>query len=195
VKRLLFVFLVILGIILLAFVWVFAQIFLTRCIDNAEKADAIAVLGAAEYAGRPSPVFEARLNHAFDLYKKEMAPFIITTGGKFPGEKLSEGEVGAKYLAAKNIPSEKILIDKDSLTTKQSIARIKEIAEAKNLKKIILVSDPFHMYRAKVIAEDLGMEVTLSPTRESPIKENTLLEFKYMAREMTLVILHMLFDV
>lgn len=180
---------------LLAFVLIFGQIFLTRNLDDAAKADAIAVLGAAEYAGRPSPVFEARLNHALDLYKKEMAPYIITTGGKFPGEKLSEGEVGAKYLASKNVPYEKILVDKDSMTTKQNIARIQEIAEEKNFKKIILVSDPFHMYRTKVIAQDLGISVLLSPTRESPIKKNTLLEFRYMAREMALVVLHLLFDV
>lgn len=193
-KKLSIAVLIFVGLFFLSALWLFSQIHRFSKIDMAQTADAVAVLGAAQYKGKPSPIFQARLDHAFELSKKDFAPIIITTGGIYPGEKISEGEVGKKYLQQKGVPAEKIIAETNSLTTKQSIARLNEIAEKKNLKKIILVSDPFHMYRTKLIAENLGIEVLTSPTRTSPISKNFWLEMKYIAREMALSFLHILFD-
>lgn len=181
-------------VLLLFAVWIFFNILRTGAKDSAQKADAIAVLGAAQYAGKPSPVLEARLNHAYELYKQNLAPLIITTGGVYPGEKFSEGEVGKKYLELKGVPPEKIIAETQSLTTRQNLTRVKEIAETKVLNKIIFVSDPFHMYRIKQIAEDLELTPFLSPTRESPIAKNKRIEFQYILREMFLVAADTFFD-
>lgn len=182
------IFSVILLLVILSLGWMFFKIIATSQLDETEKSDAIVVLGAAEYAGKPSPVFEARLNHALELFNKELAPLIITTGGTYPDEKYSEGEVGKKYLESKNIPAEKIIAETQSLTTEKNLAGVAKIAAEKNIKKIILVSDPFHMYRAKKIAERMGFTVFVSPTRESPISKNKWLELRYMARELPLTI-------
>ena len=118
--------------------------------DSAQKADAIAVLGAAQYAGKPSPVFEARLNHAAKLYKQKFAPFIITTGGIYSDasptgrqESFSEGEVGKKYLISLGIPEEKIIAETSSLTTMQNLNRVAEISEKKDLKNLLLLAIRF----------------------------------------------------
>lgn len=193
-KKALIILLSVAGLILLSVLWLFSQIYTTSKLDLAQKADAIAVLGAAEYAGKPSPVFQARLDHAFDLFKNDFAPIIITTGGTHPGENYSEGEVGKKYLEKKGVPPEKVFAETDSLTTKQNITRVRQIIQEKNLSRIILVSDPFHMYRAVEIAKDLGIESFPSPTATSPISKNFFLELKFMGREILLTMLHKLFD-
>lgn len=189
VKKIFIAALTIFGIFLLTFGLLFFRIYQTSKLDLAAKADAIAVLGAAQYAGKPSPVFQARLDHAAELYERDRAPFIITTGGTHPGEKFSEGEVGKMYLIKKSVPAEKIISDEESLTTRENIERIAEIAREKNFQKIILVSDPFHMYRALTLAEDFEIEALPSPTRTSPISENRWLEIRYMLRETLLTFL------
>lgn len=171
------------------------QIYKTGRTDSAGKADAIAVLGAAEYAGRPSPVFQARLDHAYDLFQRGLAPTIITTGGTFEGENYSEGEVGKTYLVKEGIPESAIIAETQSLTTKQNIMRIADISREQKFSQIILVSDPFHLYRAKIIAGDAGLNVFTSPAGDSPIEKNTPLKWWYMGRELLLVYLHILFDV
>ena len=179
--------------------WTFFQIIrtaqLNEATNEATNVDAIIVLGAAEYAGKPSPVFQARLNHAKELFEKGFAPLIITTGGTYPGEKISEGEVGRKYLERRGIPAEKIIAETQSLTTKQNLMRVKDIARDKKIERVILVSDPFHMYRSVKIAEDLGFTALSSPTRERPKSQNKWLEMQYIGREMGLVILHEFFDI
>ena len=180
-------------IISLGFLWLFFLISRTARIDNAEKADAIAVLGAAAYWGVPSPVFKARLDHAYELFQKNLATIIITTGGIYSGEILAEGDVGKKYLKEKGVPEEKIIAEAFSTTTQQNIMRISEIAENKGFRKIILVSDPFHMYRAIKIAEDFDLEAFSSPTRSSPISQNKLVEFQYVLREIISVMLSRLY--
>lgn len=179
---------VIIGLVLISAGFLFFKIIATSQLDETGKSDAIVVLGAAEYAGKPSPVFEARLNHALELFNKDLAPLIITTGGTYPNEKFSEGEVGKKYLENKNIPAEKIIAETQSLTTQENLAGVAKIAAEKNIKKIILVSDPFHMYRAKKIAERMGFTVFVSSTRKSPISKNKWLELRYMGRELLLTV-------
>jgi len=173
-------------------VWDFYKIYTTAQIDMAEKADAIAVLSAAQYSGKPSPIYKARLDHAMELFKLEMAPTIITTGGVSTSGEISEGEVGKKYLISNGIPANKIISDVESLTTEENIREIASIAQDNNLKKIIVVSDPFHLYRAILIAKSFNLDLIPSPTRKSPVTKNSLLEYKYMARETAGVMLQQL---
>lgn len=194
-RKLLKIFILLLAITLGVFGWLFFQIITTGQSDQTDHADAIVVLGAAEYAGKPSPVFQARLDHAKELYEKGVAPFIITTGGTYPGEKKSEGEVGKKYLEEKGIPVSSIVAETESLTTKQNLMRVKDLAKERNIQRVILVSDPFHMYRATIMAEDLDLTPLSSPTRTSPISQNIWLQLLYIGREAILILAHVLFDV
>src|SRR6202163_1119475 len=108
-------------------------------VDDAQPADVILVLGAAEYRGRPSPILEARLNHALFLYRKEMAPRIITTGGKGGDPMFTEGEVGRAYLSRHGIPSEAIIVESEGETTVHSTAAAAEIMRRMNLHSCIVV--------------------------------------------------------
>src|SRR3989338_2809608 len=189
-KKLLAVIIIVLGIAIFAFAWLFFTIEYKGSIDEVERADAIAVLGAAEYDGKPSPVLQARLDHAYDLYKEGVAPVIITTGGVHEGEKISEGDAGKAYLIKKRVAASALISEGNSLTTKQNIARIEDIVHAHGFGKIILVSDPFHMYRATMIARDRGLTTLSSPTRTSPISRNFWLETKYVLREIGLSLAH-----
>lgn len=194
-KRLFQIITIVICVVLIPPCVLFYKIYSTSRVDGVEKADAIVVLGAAEYAGKPSPVFQARLDHAYELFQKSFAPLIITTGGTHPGEDFSEGEVGKKYLTKKGVPENKIIAETSSLTTKQNIMRATEILKDKKLEKIILVSDPFHMYRCVLITTDVGISAVPSPTLSSPISKNSWLELEYMGREVMLSLLHILFDV
>jgi uncharacterized SAM-binding protein YcdF (DUF218 family) len=131
--------------------------------DEARPADAILVLGAAEYRGRPSPVLKARLDHALDLYQRKMAPILITTGGAGGDPDYTEGGVGRAYLIAHNVPSEAIIVDPEGETTAYSIAAAGEILDRMGLKSCILVSDGYHIFRAKKMLEFRGIKVYGSP--------------------------------
>jgi uncharacterized SAM-binding protein YcdF (DUF218 family) len=135
-------------------------------VDEAQRADVIVVLGAAEYRGRPSPVLEARLNHALFLYLQKFAPRILTTGGKGGDPTFTEGEVAHAYLARHGVPSEAILVESEGETTVQSIAAAVEIMRRMNLRSCIVVSDGYHIYRVKRMLETQGMKVFGSPRPE-----------------------------
>ncbi len=132
-------------------------------VDEAQQADIIVVLGAAEYRGKPSPVLEARLNHALFLYRKDLAPRILTTGGKGPDPTFSEGEVAHAYLSRHGIPSEAIFVESEGESTVHSIAAAAEIMHRMNLKSCIVVSDGYHIYRVKKMLETMGMQAYGSP--------------------------------
>jgi len=136
--------------------------------DEARAADAILVLGAAEYRGRPSPVLRARLDHALTLYKKKMAPILITTGGAGGDPDFTEGGVGRSYLIEHNVPSEAIIVEPEGETTAHSIAAAGEIMERMGLTSCILVSDGYHIYRAKKMLESRGIRVYGSPRQSNP---------------------------
>ena len=135
--------------------------------DEARPADAILVLGAAEYRGRPSPVLRARLDHALDLYQRKMASILITTGGAGGDPDYTEGGVGRSYLIARNVPSEAIVVEPEGETTAHSIAAAGEILERMGLKSCILVSDGYHIFRAKKMLEFRGIKVYGSPRQSS----------------------------
>jgi len=140
-------------------------------VDEAQPADVILVLGAAEYRGKPSPVLEARLNHALFLYRQGLAPRILTTGGKGGDPVFSEGEVGRAYLSKHEIPSEAVIVESEGATTVESITAAAEIMRRLNLKSCIVVSDGYHIYRVKKMLESQGMSVYGSPRPEAPRTE------------------------
>jgi uncharacterized SAM-binding protein YcdF (DUF218 family) len=142
--------------------WVAAQIRYFARTDQAATADAIAVLGAAEYDGKPSPVFRARLDHARNLYDRKLAPLIITLGGP-GGDAYTEGGVGQQYLIGTGIPEADTIAETHSRSTSESVRRLAVIARANHLNRIILVSDGTHMFRLHAICAADGLNVLTSP--------------------------------
>src|SRR5215831_3738723 len=135
-------------------------------IDEARQADVILVLGAAEYRGRPSPVLRARLDHAFDLYQRGMAPRIMTTGGAGGDPVFTEGGVGRAYLIGRGVPSEAIVVENESESTVESLAMAGEIMQRMGLRSVIVVSDGYHIFRVKRMLQNRGLEVYGSPRKE-----------------------------
>jgi uncharacterized SAM-binding protein YcdF (DUF218 family) len=145
-------------------IWVYEQIDTVASQDNAQPADAIAVFGAAEYSGHPSPVLHARLDHAVELYRKQIAPLVITLGGgtdKDSGN--TEGGVGRDYLLANGIPFANIIAETRSIDTEQQVHRLAAIARENNLQHIVVVSDGTHLFRIRKLCEDAGLDVFTSP--------------------------------
>jgi uncharacterized SAM-binding protein YcdF (DUF218 family) len=143
--------------------WVDGQIRYYARRDQARPADAIAVFGAAEYDGRPSPVLRARLDHALELYKRGLAPLIITLGGGEERDRHSEGGVGHDYLLAHGVPEHDIIAETQSDNTEQSAERLAVIARANKLQTIDVVSDGSHLFRIHAICEKDGLQVYTSP--------------------------------
>lgn len=137
-------------------------------VDEAERADVIVVLGAAEYNGRPSPVFRARLDHALELYRRHLAPSIFTTGGAGGDVRFTEGEVARDYLVRNGVPAERIIVEAEGDSTVHSIQVVSEVMKRMNLGTAIVVSDGYHIFRAKKILEYHGMTVYGSPRPDSP---------------------------
>ncbi len=155
---------VVLLLILGWFGWVYRQIEATADIDNAEPADAIAVFGAAEYAGRPSPVLHARLDKAVSLYDKGMAPVIVTLGGgsdKDSGK--TEAGVGRDYLLANGVPFDKIIAETKSFDTEEQVNSLANIAKREGFHRIIVVSDGTHLFRIALLCRRAGLDVYTSP--------------------------------
>jgi uncharacterized SAM-binding protein YcdF (DUF218 family) len=151
----------ILGIV--AWCWrVYAQIEYFAGEDLAAQADAIAVLGAAEYDGRPSPVYRARLDHAAALYNRGIAPLIITLGGD-GGDEFSEGGVGRDYLMSVGVPESAIIAETESRSTAEAVRRLAAIARTNRLLRIVVVSDNTHLFRIHEICAANGLNVLTSP--------------------------------
>ena len=151
--------------------------------DMASPADAIVVLGAAQYAGRPSPVLKARLDHAISLWKKGLAPRVVLTGGRGTGDTISEAAVGRRYVMRAGVADSAILLENEGRTTTASIEAVADIMQEEHLEKAILVSDPFHMLRLQILAQRHGVVSVTSPTRTSPISANRLDALAYVIGE------------
>jgi uncharacterized SAM-binding protein YcdF (DUF218 family) len=134
--------------------------------EEAQPADVILVLGAAEYRGRPSPVLKARLDHALELYKKGLAPRIMTTGGAGGDPVFTEGGVGRSYLASQGVPSEAIIVENEAASTVRSVAMAGEIMRRMGLHSVIVVSDGYHVYRVKRMLQAIGLAAYGSPRKE-----------------------------
>jgi uncharacterized SAM-binding protein YcdF (DUF218 family) len=132
-----------------------------------QSADAIVVFGAAEYDGRPSPVYRARLDHAFELYQHGLAPVVITTGGYGEDPKYSEGGVGRDYLAARGVPENNLIAETQGADSAQSAERVGVIMRTNHLRSCIAVSDIYHVFRVKKMLQRQGLEVYVAPRPES----------------------------
>jgi uncharacterized SAM-binding protein YcdF (DUF218 family) len=131
--------------------------------DESRPADVILILGAAEYQGRPSPVLRARLDHALTLYQRGLAPKLLTTGGHGVGSKFTEAEAARDYLVEKGVPAENILLEMEGTSTLQSVTAASEVMRRFNLRTCVMVSDGYHLFRAKRMMESLGLECYGSP--------------------------------
>lgn len=151
---------------IVAFVGVtFVQVWFQSTRDEIKSADAIVVLGAAQWDGIPSPVLKARLDHALDLYAKELAPYIVTTGSKQKGDRYTEAYTGLTYLLERGIPESNIIVIVDGSNTYQSLSATSTAIQAVGLgSEVLLVSDPYHALRAKEIAREVGLDPSFSPT-------------------------------
>src|SRR5262249_49145370 len=134
------------------------------------SAEAIVVFGAAEYDGRPSPVFRARLEHANDLFRKGHAPVVITTGGAAADPKFSEGGVGHDYLMRKGVPEFALIAETQASNTAESAERVAVIMRANHMTSCIAVSDAYHMFRIRKLLEHEGIHVLLAPRPDSKLK-------------------------
>ncbi|HLI83403.1 MAG TPA: YdcF family protein [Bryobacteraceae bacterium] len=134
--------------------------------DEAQPADVILVLGAAEYHGHPSPVLRARLDHALALYRRHIAPRIMTTGGAGGDPVFTEGGVGRSYLISQGVPSEAIIVETEGESTVQSVSMAAEILRRMGLQSAVVVSDGYHIFRVKEMLRASGLAVYGSPRKE-----------------------------
>lgn len=159
----------------------FAQVWLAARNDQARPAEAIVVFGTAQYDGVPSPVLAARLDHAIELYEKDLAPVIVVTGGNQPGDDYTEATASANYLIQRGVPDEDVLREVSGTSSWQSLAAAANFLDDRDISEVLLVSDPFHSLRIRAMASELGLDGHSSPTKTSPIRGMS--EARYMARE------------
>jgi uncharacterized SAM-binding protein YcdF (DUF218 family) len=150
---------------------VFSSIFATILSDSTKQelhsADAIIVFGAAQYDGRPSPVFRARLDHANELFRQGLAPVVITTGGSAADPKFSEGGVGHDYLMRKGIPESALIGETQATDTAESAERVATIMRTNHMNSCLAVSDSYHMFRIRMLLMHQGLRVFLAPRPDS----------------------------
>ncbi|MEM9467953.1 MAG: YdcF family protein [Actinomycetota bacterium] len=142
----------------------FIQVLVASGADDREAADAIVVLGAAQYDGEPSPVLAGRLDHAEELWRQGLAPIVVTTGSNLPGDRFTEGFAGYAYLRDAGIPDEALLVITDGASTWEQLAATARQLRLRDLDSVILVSDPYHALRLTQIADEVGLEATVSST-------------------------------
>jgi uncharacterized SAM-binding protein YcdF (DUF218 family) len=151
--------------------------------DDQRPADAIVVLGAAQYDGRPSPVFRARLDHAIALYDDGVAPYLVVTGGKAAGDRTTEAETARRYAMDRGVPEAAILLESRSRTTFESMRAVGELLRREGLASAVLVSDRTHMLRVLRMARDQEIVAWGSPTTNSPVDADPGRRLRATARE------------
>jgi len=160
--------------------------------DDARPADAIVVLGAAQYDGVPSPIYRARLDHAIALYEAGVAPVLVMTGGKLPGDRTTEADAGRTYAIAHGVPPEAIIVEDQGRTTLESLRTVGAMLDDRGTGPAVFVSDPTHMLRVLRIARDQGIEAFGSPTRTSPLDTNPPERLRATAHELGALALYFL---
>lgn len=158
---------VLLGIVY--FCVTFFKVWRTARADQARTAEAIVVLGAAQYDGHPSPVYAARLDHAGALYQDGVAPYVVVTGGRQEGDRFTEATAGADHLHDLGVPDDAILREVQGRSTYESLRATQRFLAERGIDEVVLVTDPFHSLRARLIAEEVGLTAVTSPTRTSPV--------------------------
>jgi uncharacterized SAM-binding protein YcdF (DUF218 family) len=163
--------------------------------DENHSADAIVVLGAAQYDGDPSPIFQARLDQAAYLYDEGFSPVVIVTGGKQAGDRFTESEAGANYLVSQGIPNDAILNENQGRTTLESLRGVREMAVGRGIDSVLLVSDPMHSERLKRIAIDLDFdEAYTSPASYISLNRSRATKAKELVHEVASIVSYELFD-
>jgi uncharacterized SAM-binding protein YcdF (DUF218 family) len=150
-----------------------AQVWWVGRSDQARAVDAIVVLGVAQYDGRPSPQLQARLDHTLELLLEGASPLVITTGGNQPGDRFTEAEASANYLIQGlgiDYQATEILQENSGSTTRESLIGVRDIMQSRGLHSVLIVTDPYHSLRSRLIAQDLGLVAYVSPTRTSPLR-------------------------
>lgn len=155
----------VLAVYYLATLWVVHR---TGTTDQARPVDAIVVLGAAQYDGRPSPQLAARLDHVVDLWNEGLAPLVVTTGGNLPGDRFTEAEASANYLVDRGVPSDAI-VQVGGATSYESLRDARDELRSRGLERVLLVSDPYHSLRIRLVSQELGLTAYVSPTRTSTV--------------------------
>jgi uncharacterized SAM-binding protein YcdF (DUF218 family) len=163
--------------------YVYRQVRDTAEHDNAHMADAIVIMGAAQYEGRPSPVLKARLDHALTLYRQHYAKAIVTTGGYGPDPNVSEAHVSAVYLIKAGVEESRIVSQQGSNSTVDAVRAASTLFQERSWKTALVVSDGFHLYRVKRIFEDEGITAYTSPAPASVIEVAPSERFWFSLRE------------
>jgi uncharacterized SAM-binding protein YcdF (DUF218 family) len=167
-----------------------AAIWWTARQDERPKSDAIVVLGSAQYNGRPSSIFAARLEHAIQLYRQGVAPVVVTVGGKKSGDQFTEAEAGREYLNENGIPSQALLAVPTGVDTLESMRAVAGAFRSRGWHGAVLVSDPWHVMRAVRMADDAGISAVGSPTRQGPAVQTRATQFRYILRETAAYLLY-----
>ena len=172
---------VVVALVVLYEIVTFMQVWQAARRDEARPADAILVFGAAQYDGKPSPVLQARLDHATALYRRRLARYIVVTGGRRPGDRFTEATASARYLVRHGVPDEDVLREVSGQNSWDSLAAAAAFLHRRGLEEVLLVSDPFHSARIAGMADELGLHAHTSPTRTSPI--GGIEELRHLGRE------------
>jgi uncharacterized SAM-binding protein YcdF (DUF218 family) len=159
----------------------FVQVWHASRQDQAQNAGAILVMGAAQYDGEPSPVFEARLQHGLDLYEQGLSDRVVVTGGRQAGDRFNEAQAGEMWLQEHGVPDSAMLLETNGRNSWESLAASARFLEDEGVEDVIIVSDPFHSKRLEEIADEVGLEAFVSPTEDSPVDGTA--ELRAMVRE------------
>ena len=151
--------------------------------DDRRVSDAIVVLGAAQFDGRPSSIFTARLVHARNLWRDDVAPRIITVGGNQVGDRFTEASAGKRWLIDHGVPARRILVVPTGSDTLSSLSAAQDRMQGRGWSTAVIVTDPWHVLRARSMASDQGIDAALSPTRRGPAVRQRSTEIRYIARE------------
>ena len=168
---------------LLVYLFSFIGVALASRLDQRRPVDAIVVLGAAQYNGKPSPVLRARLDQALILYHEGLAPTVVVTGGIGEGDRVSEATVGRQYLVAHDVPDSAVVVRPEGRSTQAAIQSVGQWAGERGVRRVLLVSDPFHMLRLRLETKRTSLEAFTSPTRTSPISAKWRTELFFFCAE------------
>jgi uncharacterized SAM-binding protein YcdF (DUF218 family) len=151
--------------------------------DDRAAADVVLVLGAAQYAGKPSKVLEARLRHAMDLFDEGVAPYIVTTGGNQPGDTYTEATAGVRWLTEQGVPENRVIPVGQGNDTLGSLRAAATTIHGRGWRSVVIVSDPWHSLRARTMASDVGLDARTSPTHSGPIVQTRETQIRYILYE------------
>ncbi len=163
--------------------WVAGRVWYVARQDDRTPSDVILVLGTAQYDGRPSSIFTARLEHALVLYEQDVAPMVLTVGGSRQGDRFTEAEAAADYLIASGMPAEAVKPVGEGSDTLRSLRAAARVMRSQDWSSAVLVTDPWHVLRARTMARDLGIDAVGSPTRQGPAVYTRQTQLRYITRE------------